>query len=381
MEVYEDLLNWARGQDIELHGIEPRPLSGRGIGVVSTKSIKENEVLLRVPTSALRTAKTVCKKVSSKLPTGSRVHGLLAADIILNPSPKYKQWNAVMPSREDVWASLPLTWNRRLHELLPRSARERLRKQETKFERDWTAIKQAFPDSKISRNDYLYAWALVNTRTFYYELNGNSKLHKDDRLALQPVADLLNHHDSEGCKVDFESDDCTITSTRAYAPGDEVYICYGNHGNDFLLAEYGFVLPQNRWDEVCLDDAILPKLSARQKEQLDEVGFLGNYMLDSNGVCYRTQVALRLICLPLNEWRRFVDGEAGAGGGDAERQQQEEVDRKLVHLLRKYQDMIRNTVERIKDSEVGQPCQRDLLCLRWTQIQSLMEKTIEKLDV
>jgi len=40
MEAYEDLLNWARDQGIELHGIEPRPLPGRGIGVVATKSIK-----------------------------------------------------------------------------------------------------------------------------------------------------------------------------------------------------------------------------------------------------------------------------------------------------------------------------------------------------
>lgn len=329
--------------------------------------------MLRVPTSSLRTAKTVSKKVASKLPTGSRVHGLLAADFLLNKLPKYEPWNAVLPSRDEVWASMPLTWDRRLHDFLPRAARQLLQKQEAKFERDWAAVRQAFPDSSISRADYMYAWALVNTRTFYYETSENRKLHKDDRMALQPVADLLNHHPTEGCKVTFDWKGCTVRSTRSYTPGDEVYICYGNHGNDFLLTEYGFMLENNQWDEVCFDDAIIPALSAGQRDQLDERQFLGNYMLDSNGVCHRTQVAVRLMCLPLSRWKKFVED------GNDEEGDQEEVNRHIVRLLNKYQDTIQKTIRRIEGLDVGQATQRDMLCLRWRQIQGLIENTIETL--
>lgn len=224
----------------------------------------------------------------------------------------------------------------------------------------------------------MYAWALVNTRTFYYETPSSDtrKLHRDDRIALQPVADLLNHtsNPADGCKVSFDTEGCTVRASREYSPGDEVYICYGNHGNDFLLTEYGFILEENIWDEVCIDDAILPVLSARQKELLEEVGFLGNYMLDKNGVCYRMQVALRLVCLPLSEWRRFLDGE----GGDEEAQQ-EVVDRELKSILKQYRGSVTKIIGKIEDSEIGQASQRDTLVLRWRQIGGLIDNTVETL--
>lgn len=276
---------------------------------------------------------------------------------------------------------MPLTWDRRLHEFLPRTARNLLRKQEAKFERDYAAVHHAFPNSPtVSRTEYMYAWALVNTRTFYYETSTSEtgKLHRDDRIALQPVADLLNHHATEECKVSFTAEGCTVRAGKAYSPGDEVYICYGRHGNDFLLAEYGFILEDNKWDEVCLDDVILPGLSARQKELLDEVGFLGNYMLDSNGICFRTQVALRLVFSPLSEWRKYLDD--GGGGGDEEAAQQEEVDRELRPILSKYRESISKTIGRIEESKIGQASQRDMLILRWRQIASLVDKTTQTLS-
>ncbi|KAM7213066.1 putative set domain containing protein [Rhypophila decipiens] len=380
MEVYEDLLNWAKEQGIELHGIEPRPLPGRGIGVVATKSIKENDILLKVPTSSLRTSKTVCKEVSSRLPTGTRVHGLLAADFLLNKQPNYAPWNAVLPSREDVWASMPLTWDRHLHEFLPPSARQLLKKQEAKFDRDWQAVHNAFP--QISRADYLYAWALVNTRTFYYDGGGSSSNGKKppphDCMALQPVADLLNHHPTQGAKVTFSAEGCAIRATKTYTPGEEIYICYGNHGNDFLLTEYGFLLDENKWDEICLDEAILPELSGRQKDMLADEDFLGNYMLDSNGVCYRTLVALRLLALSLIEWRRYLDGPFNVD----DEVQQGEVDRELARILEKYRrGTIAKMIGKIEESTAGEESQRKMLIRRWEQIGELIDRTIENLRV
>lgn len=40
MEVYEELLRWSTEQGVEIHGIEPQSIPGRGIGIVATKSIK-----------------------------------------------------------------------------------------------------------------------------------------------------------------------------------------------------------------------------------------------------------------------------------------------------------------------------------------------------
>jgi hypothetical protein len=81
---------------------------------------------------------------------------------------------------------------------------------------------------------------------------------------------------------------------------------YGNHSNDFLLAEYGFILDENKWGEISLDEVILPLFSEEQKHKLKEAGFLGNFILDRETVCYRTQIALRLLCMPPDRWERLV---------------------------------------------------------------------------
>lgn len=120
--------------------------------------------------------------------------------------------------------------------------------------------------------------------------------------ALKPI------QDAEGCTVHFTPNGYTISSSSPIEKGEELYISYGNHSNDFLLTEYGFILPSNVWDEISLDPFILPLLYAKQKETLKEAGFLGKYVLDSKTVCYRTQVALRLLCVPERRWTGFLKG-------------------------------------------------------------------------
>ncbi|KAJ4416203.1 hypothetical protein N0V85_002389, partial [Neurospora sp. IMI 360204] len=391
MEAYEELLIWAKEKGIVLNGVEPRRIPGRGMGIVATKPLKENQTILTVPSNTLRTYKNVHPSIARALPKDISIHGLLAADLAFDPYPsaKYRQWNVVCPTREDIWDSLPLTWDHRLREFLPKRALELLLKQEAKFEKDWSMVQQSkllSPRSgekedesseeeeggklnkSITRDDYLYAWLLVNTRTFYHETPKTKKFKKEDRMVLQPVADLFNHtsydpsaEDKEGnrkiCSVAFSPTAFTITTTRPYTAGEEVYICYGNHSNDFLLIEYGFLFDENVWDEVCIDDAILPlldqhhqpspahlqqqpppkkttrRLNERGKKDpksqasdqppkspkhlLEETGFLGNYNLDPRNPtgCYRTQVALRAVSAlsdnpgPQGEkkFRAFVD--------------------------------------------------------------------------
>lgn len=196
-------------------------------------------------------------------------------------------------------------------------------------------------------------------------------------MALQPVADLFNHADA-GCGVQFDEARFTISADRDYEEGEEVYISYGSHGNDFLLAEYGFVLERNRWDEVGLDEILLPELTKRQKELLEEKGFLGNYVLDADTVCYRTQVAVRLLTVSrIRDWERFVDkGEEGS------EQVQRKADGILIEILRTYllniESFVKGELGEVTDGEEGQ---REMLMNRWSQIEGLLQATIRRLDV
>ncbi|KAI1645845.1 SET domain-containing protein [Daldinia loculata] len=372
MESHEELLAWAIERGVKLNAIEPKRIPGRGIGIVAARAIKPEEIVLDVPTSCIRSIDTVHKPIIRHLPKAISIHGLLAADLALDASSKYAIWNAVCPTPED-FVGMPLVWPQGLRALLPPAARDLLLKQEAKLKLDWAAVSAAFP-KQLDEARYRYAWMLVNTRTFYYVNTKLKKRPKDDHMCLQPVADLFNHTDTGGCNVAFDDEGFSIKATRAYAQGDEVKICYGRHNGDFLLVEYGFVMDENRWDEILLDEVLLSRLSERQKERLEEVGFLGKYILDRETVCHRTQVAARLLCCGVREWKRFVDGI-----DDGERSQQN-VDRLVLELLREQRHIAEKRISEAQSLDVGEPQQKEVLIKRWTQIQDLVDSNIARLE-
>lgn len=372
---------------------------------MATDHIPKDIDILTVPISALRTKDTVPTAIVASLPKDVTVHGLLAADLALNRTAneaKYSKWQAVVPTVEDIQQSMPLTWPASLQSLLPAAASQLLAKQSTKFDKDWDTVSAAFPiegkgkgkgggvSKECTRDEYMHAWLLVNTRTFYFVTPKTEKLPKEDHMALQPVADLFNHTDRDGCHVAFDhTDSFTFRTTRAYEKGDEVHISYGSHSNDFLLVEYGFVLGQNHWDEVRLDEVVLPALTRSQKEELEDVGFLSNYVLDHDTLCHRTQVALRQMVvtgkyggLTMDEWRKFVSGL------DDGEKSQAKVDALAVGLLKKYEATVKIKEKELRklrfqeedgDEEMNE-CRREILLKRWAQIRGLVKTTIQRLE-
>ncbi|KAK0749578.1 hypothetical protein B0T18DRAFT_437070 [Schizothecium vesticola] len=387
MDIYDTLLRWAADQGIELHGISPQQIAGRGIGLVATRPLQKSSTLLTVPTSCLRTLNTVPYRIRQPFPKDAPVHGVLAASLALDalaPNPHFTAWNAVVPSRASLLSSLPIAWPSALLPFLPQPALDLLAKQSANFARDW-ALFQAHPlfpragvTPSITRIDYLYHWLLVNTRTFYHDLSWSTstRLPAGDRMALQPVADLFNHADA-GCGVAFDEEQFIISADRDYDEGEELFISYGAHGNDFLLVEYGFVLERNRWDEVELDEVLLPELTKRQKGLLEEKGFLGNYVLDAETECFRTQVAVRLLSMPLvRDWERFVDEEE-----EGSEEVQRRADRILVGILRTFLDKVWAVKAELEEVTTGEEGQREMLMNRWRQIEGLLEATIRRLEI
>jgi hypothetical protein len=304
---------------------------------------------------------------------GSTVHAILATSLCLETSPDFAVWRAVLPSQEDVMTSMPLYWPQALQDLLPASAAALLAKQKDKFERDWKAVSAAYPG--LARDDFLYSWLLINTRTFYHKTRATEKLPREDHMVLQPVADLLNHS-PDGCTVGFDDRFFTITTTHAYERGDELFIRYGAHPNDFLLVEYGFTLPtgQNPWDETALDPYLCPLFSRHQRDRLEEAGFWAGYKLDAETVCYRTQIALRMLFLSEIAWRAVLDGE-----------RDEDVDKaaaegELVKVLRRCEGHVRETIARVDAATEGSHEMRHTLRQRWLQIDKLVDMALSRLE-
>lgn len=330
---------------------------------------QEGDVIMTVPIKTIRSLSTVSKTISSKLPQDASIHGLLAADLLFNP-PKATHWGKLVPKLADFQEQVPYFWSKSLQELLPVEAKTLLAKQQATFRRDWEQFKIGFPDTNMQ--DYLYAWFLVSTRAFYYETPQTLLYPWHDRLALLPVADLFNHA-ATGCSVSYSlSGSYTITADREYLEGEEVCTSYGHHSNDFLLAEYGFVLPDNSADLVSLDDVILPKLSGEQKASLNEKGELGNFMLSADSKpCDRTKAALH----------QLLNGAATKSDGGLDSQNTPSgTDALLSSLLAELLNRIKSTRKAIFTSDAGTASQRAVLVQRWDQIEAILKQSIEVLD-
>jgi hypothetical protein len=150
--------------------------------------------------------------------------------------------------------------------------------------------------------------------------------------------------------------------------GDEVYTSYGDHSNDYLLAEYGFVLSGNSSDRVCLDDVLLPKLNTEQKALLEERDMLGDFTLSGQSKpCERTRMALQLLCEAVPQSANHSKSELGSPKSSMM------ADKLLRSLLIEFQDRILDIKKTILASNVGEASQRAVLLQRWNQIEAVVK--------
>ncbi|MCJ1232371.1 hypothetical protein MMC14_000323 [Varicellaria rhodocarpa] len=337
---------------------------------------KTGDTLLTVPISTFHTAQTVPKSISKPIGTANiTVQGLLAAELAMNAS-KIRTPREVTPhTRKDFEDSMPVKWHPELQRLLPPVSLSLLAAQKMKIYSDWIAVSSAFPT--LSYELYLYNWLRVGTRTFYYASH-KKKVRRprdgDDCLALVPLADYFNHADV-GCEVTLSPSGYKVCAHRPIEKGEEVFVNYGSHGNDFLLLEYGFILDENKWDEISLDEVMLPLFSEEQRHELKAAGFLGNYAVDAEAVSYRVQLALRLLCMTPGAWQRFV-----ASSLVDENEHQEAVNVMLVKALKTYLGKVQERLKQVEGLCCGLSSQRDTLSRRWKQIRRLLTITIGRIE-
>ncbi|OAA78123.1 SET domain protein [Akanthomyces lecanii RCEF 1005] len=359
----DSLLQWATDQGVLLDGVRPSSIAGRGLGMVATRVIHEGDVVMAVPTPAIRSRHTLPKALMAKVPANMTLHGLLAADLLLHP-PSSRVWGKLVPSLGEFESSTPFFWPETLQELLPPETKNLLRNQQRKFRQDWNHAKEGYPD--MAKQDYLYSWFLVGTRSFYYEIQETLSYPWHDRLALLPVADMFNHS-SAGCAVAFSTEAYDITADREYQEGEEVYTSYGTHSNDFLLAEYGFVLPDNPNDQLCLDSILFAKLQTEHKLALSERGLLGDFMLRADLTpSDRAWVAMRGLTGTVPQWDDWIDGEEDADGTLAKARAMLPG---LLAELRGEIEVHRRRITELRDE--ANAAKMDVLLQRWNQIDDL----------
>ncbi|KAI1120280.1 hypothetical protein F5Y10DRAFT_258733 [Nemania abortiva] len=362
----QDFILWAESKGVQIHGIKPARIPTRGVGVIATRELETGQQIMQIPATAIHSLHSIPTSISARLPSDVPLHALLAADLALKTPSTDSPWAKLLPTQADFAASVPLMWPKELHEYLPITAYRILERQQHKFQREWDIVAKAFP--KLDRSEYMYRWLIINTRTFFYETPEMERYNWEDKLCLLPAADSFNHA-TDGCKVTWWDDEgYVITTNRTYHVGEELFISYGEHSNDFLLVEYGFMVPQNPYDEVGLDEVIMPKLGRAQQDVLEQQGLLGDYTFHAHtGPCVRTRAAITEI-----QKQKRKQKHTGT---------ESQFDTLLADLLRELLIFSREKLRQLNDLRIGEATHRDLLIQRWTQIEHIILKSQEKYEL
>lgn len=156
-----------------------------------------------------------------------------------------------------------------------------------------TQLSSSSSSSWITRSDFLWAWFCVNSRCLYMSI---PEAHtKDDNFTMAPFVDLINHSAQDHCSLQVDHNGFHVMTSSSYSTDEEVFLSYGPHSNEFLLCEYGFVLPSNPWNDVDLTEQVTALLSEHQCEFLKEKGYLGEYTINMDGISFRVEVALAVL--------------------------------------------------------------------------------------
>lgn len=278
-------------------------------------------------------------------------------DISTNDTPLESFWQPFF----DVWptlselGSIPTIWNcqrnnenfmifDKLIKSLPYASQCHMNRISKLVCGDWNTIfpiiekwNKMYPLTTMTVDDlfnkFLKIYFIINSRCLYCEI----PVKKDsvDRITsnftMVPLVDFLNHSD----KTDFycypyvnnlKKDKISgigqfeihVGDHEYNQLGEQIFLNYGAHSNDFLLNEYGFVLNENCWDFIDISDQIEKLLNKRfpnLKKQNNVIKFLkeneywDDYTLNKNEISYRTLIVLSLIITEdFDRVRKFMNG-------------------------------------------------------------------------
>eukprot|EP00178_Gracilaria_changii_P010501 TRINITY_DN305_c0_g1_i1.p2 TRINITY_DN305_c0_g1~~TRINITY_DN305_c0_g1_i1.p2 ORF type:complete len:471 (+),score=73.78 TRINITY_DN305_c0_g1_i1:4913-6325(+) len=233
--------------------------SGRGL--IAVKPILQGEAVFEVPYELIVTKEAALRS----LPLDDSVDDYIAiACLLISERAKgkdsfWKPYLDILPLDEDL---IPLfRWSEEDLALLKGSpciaACQSLRlKLEDEFESAnklyFSKNREQFPEDVFSRGAWEWAFAILFSRAIM--------LTAEQRIALVPYADLLNHNPFCSNYIDvhnkllLDRKVVALYTDRPYGKMDQVFVTYGPKSNSDLLLLYGFVSDRNPYD--CVEIAV-----------------------------------------------------------------------------------------------------------------------------
>jgi hypothetical protein len=187
---------WALDRGIEIHGVGPAVLPGRGVGLLAKEKIAKDALLMYVPEKAMikLDAATLRKHKMNKLSSQAQLAAYLTLEW-KSQSPTYVASRPVWPTPED-FASCMLAWSPEdqlegvLRKWTPPGVQNPLDRLLSDLKRDVESVRHMHaPGDQDFEREFLYHWMLVNTRSFHWKPQGVNK----GAMIMNPALDFMNH--------------------------------------------------------------------------------------------------------------------------------------------------------------------------------------------
>lgn len=228
-------------------------------GLYSKKDIKQNEIIMRIPSKyIIHYSKVKNKYISDKI---SNINSLMASYLYVKSLKNESFWTPYlksMPQRIDEYIyyydkkKLSLlnntsimckdTYNFKIH--------MKNIVNDSKIIHKWLSEKELLHQDHKKYIDFypifLKFRILVCSRIFGYNKNGEKE------SGLVPYADLLNHSEDPNTTWYFndESNSFEVSATKDIPSYSEIYDSYGNKNNIDLIMYYGFSIKNNKFSKL-----------------------------------------------------------------------------------------------------------------------------------
>ena len=226
-------------------------------GIISTKDIKKDDIVMEIPSKYLIELTQVKKYVSKYLKHDfDNTNSIIAVYLLLesfNDKTKWKEYLDIMPKDFSHYVHF---YDKKKLELLKDTTMMCKDSYNFKYNIDnikkdaiivYYALKEInkIPSEYLKMTEFIKLFVkfriIVDSRAFNYE-----KKNKDE-TGLVPYADLLNH--STNCNTTWYFDDSKkafiVKATKDIKKNTEIYDSYGAKSNLKLVTYYGFSIKNN----------------------------------------------------------------------------------------------------------------------------------------
>ncbi|EPY52144.1 ribosomal protein lysine methyltransferase Set11 [Schizosaccharomyces cryophilus OY26] len=371
-------VSWAKEQGARVHPLlKFSVIPNAGSCITNASRIEAGETLLSLPNNVLIN-KTTCSwcpfakhltsfQLLSWILCKGKSTGMEKWPYYIEALPQDFSWHPVMFSINDpVWSDVP------------KDVQKLVLERKQSLLQDYQSI------SKFEKLDWAvfqWAWLCVNTRCLYYQIASSSS---DEQLTLAPVFEYFNHSFDAQTDLQRSRTGISIIAKRAIEKDEQLYLCYGAHGNDQLFSEYGFCLGENPLNHFALDDEFT--FTEKQEEFLKCHGYWKDYTFSMDGPSFRTLIALRVLLVSkstdlfdsnYDATRKLLQYMNGLSDGSRESPMVQALwDRHLTVLLQIVRKQVAK-MDELRNKDYTQRCILQLWKDRQMCIEYLLNRPIE----